>query len=93
MSTSNFLGGIFGDMPSYMGGLLGAEEQEKLRQQAQDQGLLNLGLSLLAGSGRSPVRRSTGELVAQGLQAGQQAHHPILHRLLHSTAIGLLACL
>lgn len=74
MSTSNFLGGIFGEMPSYMGGLLGAEEQEKLRQQAQDQGLLNLGLSLLAGSGRSPVRRTTGELVAQGLQAGQQAY-------------------
>jgi hypothetical protein len=74
VSTSNFLGGIFGEMPSYMGGLLGAEEQEKLRQQAQDQGLLNLGLSLLAGSGRSPVRRTTGELVAQGLQAGQQAY-------------------
>jgi hypothetical protein len=89
VSTSNFLGGIFGDMPSYMGGLLGAEEQEKLRQQAQDQGLLNLGLSLLAGSGRSPVRRSTGELVAQGLQAGQQAYRGAVQQAVQDRMMGL----
>jgi hypothetical protein len=89
VSTSNFLGGIFGDMPSYMGGLLGAEEQEKLRQQAQDQGLLNLGLSLLAGSGRSPVRRSTGELVAQGLQAGQQAYRGAVQQAVQDKVTGL----
>lgn len=89
MSTSNFLGGIFGEMPSYMGGLLGAEEQEKLRQRAQDQGLLNLGLTLLAGSGRSPVRRSTGELVAQGLQAGQQAYRGATQQALQDKMMGL----
>ena len=89
MSTSNFLGGVFGQMPSYMGGLLGADEQEKLRQQAQDQGLLNLGLTLLAGSGRSPVRRSTGELVAQGLQAGQQAYRGATQQALQDKMIGL----
>lgn len=89
MSTSNFLGGVFGEMPSYMGGLLGAEDQEKLRQQAQDQGLLNLGLTLLAGSGRSPVRRSTGELVAQGLQAGQQAYRGAVQQALQDKMLGI----
>ena len=89
MSTSNFLGGVFGEMPSYMGGLLGAEDQEKLRQQAQDQGLLNLGLTLLAGSGRSPVRRSTGELVAQGLQAGQQAYRGAVQQALQDKMLGV----
>ncbi len=89
MSTSNFLGGVFGQMPSYMGGLLGADEQEKLRQQAQDQGLLNLGLTLLAGSGRSPVRRSTGELVAQGLQAGQQAYRGAVQQAVQDKMMGL----
>ena len=89
MSTSNFLGGVFGEMPSYMGGLLGAEDQEKLRQQAQDQGLLNLGLTLLAGSGRSPVRRSTGELVAQGLQAGQQAYRGAVQQAVQDKMMGL----
>jgi hypothetical protein len=89
VSTSNFLGGVFGEMPSYMGGLLGAEDQEKLRQQAQDQGLLNLGLTLLAGSGRSPVRRSTGELVAQGLQAGQQAYRGAVQQALQDKMIGM----
>ena len=89
MSTSNFLGGVFGEMPSYMGGLLGAEDQEKLRQQAQDQGLLNLGLTLLAGSGRSPVRRSTGELVAQGLQAGQQAYRGAMQQALQDKMLGI----
>jgi hypothetical protein len=89
VSTSNFLGGVFGQMPSYMGGLLGAEDQEKLRQQAQDQGLLNLGLTLLAGSGRSPVRRSTGELVAQGLQAGQQAYRGAVQQAVQDKMIGM----
>jgi hypothetical protein len=89
VSTSNFLGGVFGEMPSYMGGLLGAEDQEKLRQQAQDQGLLNLGLTLLAGSGRSPVRRSTGELVAQGLQAGQQAYRGAMQQAVQDKMLGI----
>jgi len=89
MSTSNFLGGLFGQMPSYIGGLLSPEEQEKLKQEAQNQGMLNLGLSLLAGSGRSPVRRSTGELVAQGLQAGQQAYRGAMQQAVQDRMMGL----
>lgn len=89
MSTSNFLGGLFGQMPSYIGGLLSPEEQEKLKQEAQNQGALNLGLSLLAGSGRSPVRRTTGELVAQGLQAGQQAYRGATQQAIQDKMLGL----
>lgn len=89
MSTSNFLGGLFGQMPSYIGGLLSPEEQEKLKQEAQNQGVLNLGLSLLAGSGRSPVRRTTGELVAQGLQAGQQAYRGATQQAIQDKMMGL----
>jgi hypothetical protein len=89
MSTSNFLGGLFGQMPSYIGGLLSPEEQDKLKQEAQNQGVLNLGLSLLAGSGRSPVRRTTGELVAQGLQAGQQAYRGATQQAIQDKMLGL----
>lgn len=52
-------------------GLLGIDP-EKLRQQQQMQGLLSAGLQLLAGSGYSPVRRTTGELLGQAGAAGMQ---------------------
>lgn len=52
-------------------------DPEKIRQQQMTQGLLSAGLQLLAGSGYSPVRRTTGELLGQagaaGLGAYQQA--------------------
>lgn len=56
--------------------LLGLDP-EKIRQQQMTQGLLSAGLQLLAGSGYSPTRRTTGELLGQagaaGLGAYQQA--------------------
>ncbi len=54
-------------------GLLGLDP-EKIRQQQQTQGLLNAGLQLLAGSGYSPVRRTTGELLGQAGMAGMQGY-------------------
>ena len=54
-------------------GLLGIDP-EKLRQQQQTQGLLSAGLQLLAGSGYSPVRRTTGELLGQAGMAGMQGY-------------------
>jgi len=65
---------LFGQQPSYATALLGEEEARRLRQQAQQQGLLNVGLSLLAGSGPSAQPRGIGQLLAQGVQAGQQAY-------------------
>ena len=65
---------LFGQSPSYANALFGEDEAARLRQQAQQQGLLNVGLSLLAGSGPSPQRRGLGQLLAQGVAAGQQAY-------------------
>lgn len=49
-------------------------DPEKLRQQQMTQGLLSAGLQLLAGSGYSPVRRTTGELLGQAGAAGVGAY-------------------
>jgi flagellar protein FlgJ len=65
---------LFGQSPSYANALFGEDEAARLRQQAQQQGLLNVGLSLLAGAGPSPQRRGVGQLLAQGVAAGQQAY-------------------
>lgn len=65
---------LFGQQPSYAPMLFGEDESERLRKQAQQQGLLNLGLSLLSGAGPSTQRRGVGQLLAQGVQAGQQAY-------------------
>jgi hypothetical protein len=66
-------------------GLLGLDP-EKIRQQQVTQGLLGAGLQLLAGSGYSPVRRTTGELLGQagaaGLQGYQQAGESAIDRAL-----------
>jgi len=65
---------LFGQQPGYATALLGEDEAARLQRQAQQQGLLNVGLSLLAGSGPSPQRRGIGQLLAQGVAAGQQAY-------------------
>lgn len=65
---------LFAAPPSYLSGLLGEDETERLRREAQQSGLMNLGLSLLAGAGPSPQRQGLGQLLAQGIMAGQQAN-------------------
>lgn len=70
--------------------LLGMDE-EKVRQQQMTQGLLSAGLQLLAGSGYSPVRRTTGELLGQAGAAGfgayQQAGEAEIDRALKGMQI------
>lgn len=78
---------LFGQQPSYATALLGEEEARRLQQQAQQQGLLNTGLSLLASSGPSTQRRGIGQLLAQGVQAGQQAYQGAYSRALQEQAI------
>lgn len=73
---------LFGQGPSYATSLYGEDEAARLRQQAQQQGLLNVGLSLLAGAGPSPQRRGVGQLLAQGVAAGQQAYQGAYNRAL-----------
>lgn len=78
---------LFGQQPSYATALLGEEEARRLRQQAQQQGLLNVGLSLLAGSGPSAQPRGIGQLLAQGVQAGQQAYQGAYNRAIQEQAL------
>lgn len=73
---------LFGQQPSYAPMVFGEDESERLRRQAQQQGLLNLGLSLLAGSGPSAQPRGIGQLLAQGVQAGQQAYQGAYNKAL-----------
>lgn len=72
---------LFGQQPSYAPEVFG-DEAERLRRQAQQQGLLNLGLSLLSGSGPSAQPRGIGQLLAQGVQAGQQAYQGAYNKAL-----------
>lgn len=78
---------LFGQQPSYATALLGDEEARRLQQQAQQQGLLSTGLSLLAGAGPSTQRRGIGQLLAQGVQAGQQAYQGAYNRALQEQAV------
>jgi hypothetical protein len=65
---------IFGTTPSYYGGLLGEDELNRVRQQAQNQALQNTALALLQAG--APSRTPGGEAlaIAQGLAGGQQAY-------------------
>jgi hypothetical protein len=78
---------LFGQQPSYATALLGEEEARRLRQQAQQQGLLSVGLSLLAGSGPSAQPRGIGQLLAQGVQAGQQAYQGAYNKAVQERAL------
>jgi hypothetical protein len=64
---------------------------EDLRRQQQQAGLLSAGLQLLAGSGYSPVRQSTGQLLGQagmaGVQGMQQAGESAIERALRGMQV------
>lgn len=78
---------LFGQQPGYASELLGEEEARRLQQRAQQQGLLNVGLSLLSGSGPSAQPRGIGQLLAQGVQAGQQAYQGAYNKALQEQAL------
>lgn len=68
---------------------------EDLRRQQQQAGLLSAGLQLLAGSGYSPVRQSTGQLLGQaglaGVQGMQQAGESAIDRALRGIQVSEFA--
>lgn len=84
---NELLAQIFGSQPSYAGQLLGEDEARRLQQQAQQSGLLNVGLALLSGAGPSTQRRGVGELLAQGVMAGQQAYQGAYNKALQEQAL------
>ena len=75
-----FLQNLFPQAPSYLTGLLGQEQALAAQQQAQQQGLLGLGLGLLQAAAPAPVRPSLGAGLAQGLAAGQQAYQNVFQQ-------------
>lgn len=64
----------FDQMYSPLQGLLGNDDYEKLREQAQQTGFINLGAALLAGSAPSMTPTSLGGIVGQAAPAYQQAY-------------------
>ena len=76
MDLSNF----FPAAPSYLPGLLGEEQARLARQQAQQQGLLGAALGLMQAGAPSRTPISTGQALAQGLAAGQQAYGNVLQQ-------------
>ncbi len=65
---------IFGDTPSYYGGLLGEEELQRARDYAQQQALQNSAMALLQAGAPSRTPGGGALAIAQGLQMGQQAY-------------------
>ena len=83
------LDSLFGQTPSYYGGLLGEDELSRLRQQAQEQGTLNTAMALLQAGAPSRTPGGGALAIAQGLQQGQQAYRQALNQGLQEKMVGL----
>jgi hypothetical protein len=71
MAIEDYLPNVFGSAaPSYLQGLLGAEETQKLQGRANVQGLLGAGLALAQGMSRIGPRRSAAENILGALAGG-----------------------
>lgn len=84
-----YLARLFGSQPSYMGQLMGADDAERLRQEAQRQGLLGTGIGLLMASGPSQQRQNIGQIIGQGLMSGQQAYRGAMQQAVQDKMMGL----
>ena len=84
-----YLQRLFGSGPSYMGQLMGADEAERLRREAQNQGLLGAGIGLLMASGPSAQRQNIGQIIGQGLMTGQQAYRGAVQQAVQDRMMGL----
>jgi len=71
MALSDYIPNIFGQAaPSYLPGLLGAEETQNLQNRANVQGLLGAGLALAQGMSRTGPRRSAAENILGSIAGG-----------------------
>lgn len=71
MAITDYIPNIFGQAaPSYLQGLLGAEETQNLQNRANIQGLLGAGLALAQGMSRVGPRRSAAENILGALAGG-----------------------
>jgi hypothetical protein len=72
MAISDFFSG--GQTPDYLSGLLDDEQLRKLKESAQQNAMMQFGLSALANSGYSKVPVGLGEILGQAGQAGMQGY-------------------
>lgn len=71
MAITDYIPNIFGQAaPSYLPGLLGAEETQNLQNRANVQGLLGAGLALAQGMSRTGPRRSAAENILGAIAGG-----------------------
>lgn len=71
MALSDYIPNVFGQAaPSYLQGLLGADETQNLQNRANVQGLLGAGLALAQGMSRTGPRRSAAENILGALGGG-----------------------
>ena len=71
MAIEDYIPNVFGSAaPTYLQGLLGAEETQKLQSRANVQGLLGAGLALAQGMSRVGPRRSAAENILGALAGG-----------------------
>lgn len=71
MAITDYIPNVFGSAaPSYLTGLLGAEETQNLQNRANVQGLLGAGLALAQGMSRTGHRRSAAENILGALAGG-----------------------
>jgi hypothetical protein len=71
MAITDYIPNVFGSTaPSYLTGLLGAEETQNLQNRANIQGLLGAGLALAQGMNPSGPRRSAAENILSALAGG-----------------------
>jgi hypothetical protein len=71
MAITDYIPNIFGQAaPSYLPGLLGAEETQNLQNRANVQGLLGAGLALAQGMSRTGPRRSAAENILGAISGG-----------------------
>jgi len=71
MAITDYIPNVFGSSaPSYLTGLLGAEETQNLQNRANIQGLLGAGLALAQGMNKVGPRRSAAENILGALAGG-----------------------
>jgi len=83
------LDSLFGETPSYYGGLLGEDELKRLQGQASNQSQMTLANALLRAGAPSRTPGGGALAISEGLQMGQQAYKQALAQGLQEKMQGL----
>jgi hypothetical protein len=79
---------LFGQQPDYSAFVTPAEQQ-RMQSNANQQGLLNAAIALLAQSGKSPYPVGTGQAIAGALGAGMEGYNQAFDRTLKQMVTGM----